>query len=142
MVSLLVTEWSTGSRTERIICFLDVYPGGAAYCHGCKLACIRPDSKWGRWKERRSGRSNFWPNTNRTVIDGKIVVSSTHDGTSQPVCTHCWFTWCFLWGWYPPRNTNAPANSAIHLEHLYQKKKKNWVPLVMSNMTGGVDINW
>ena len=28
----------------RIIGFLDVYPGGAAYCHGCKLACIRPDS--------------------------------------------------------------------------------------------------
>ena len=27
--------------------------------------------------------------TNRTVIDGKIVVSSAHDGTSQPVCTHC-----------------------------------------------------
>ena len=33
-------------------------------------------------------------------------------------------------------------NSAIHLKHLYQKKKKSWVPLVMSNITGGVDINW
>ena len=97
MVSLLVTEWSTGSRTERIISFLDVYPWGAAYCHGCKLACmIRPIvNVREEGEERRSGRSHFWPNTNRTVIDGKIVVSSAHDGTSQPVCTHGWFTRCF-----------------------------------------------
>ena len=31
----------------------------------------------------------FLPNTNRTVIDGKIVVSLADDGTSQTVCTHC-----------------------------------------------------
>ena len=39
-------------------------------------------------EERRSGRSYFfWPNANRTVIDGKKVVSSTDDGTS-PACLH------------------------------------------------------
>ena len=60
-------------------------PGGAAYCHGCKLTCIRPIvNVREEGEERRSGRSHFWPN-----IDGKIVASSAHDGTSQPVCTHC-----------------------------------------------------
>ena len=29
--------------TECIVGFLDVYPG-VAYCHGCKLACIKPNS--------------------------------------------------------------------------------------------------
>ena len=72
MVSLLVTERSTGSRTERIIGFLDVYPGGAAYCHGCKLAYIRPIvNVREEGEERRSGRSHFWQNTKRTAIDGK-----------------------------------------------------------------------
>ena len=73
----------------------------------------------------RSGRSHFWPNTNRTVIDGKIVVSSADDGTIKPVCTHCWFTWCFT-RMISTRNIIAPGHFG---EHLYQQK--SWVPLAM-----------
>ena len=40
-----------------------------------------------------------------------------------------------------PEIQMLPAISAIHPEHLYQQKK-SWVPLVISNITGGVDINW
>ena len=149
-----MTEWSTGSRTERIIGFLDVYPGGATYCHGYKLHVLGPivnvrlHCAWGR---RRTLLRTFSFLTKyklyRTVIDGKIVVSSAHDGTSQPVYTHCWFTWCFpgdvLRGWYPPRNTTYawPGQFGDPPRTSPTKEKKSWVPLVISNITGGVDIH-
>ena len=73
--------------SERMIGFLDVYPGGwptvtVASWHvlGPIVMCVYIVPEEG--EERRSGRSHFFffffflPNTNRTVIDGKIVVSS------------------------------------------------------------------
>ena len=77
-------------------------------------------------EERRSGRSHFWPNTNRTVIDGKIVVSSAHDGSlfAPTVDLHDVFPGMFYEDdIHPEIQMPGPANSAIHLEHLYQQKR-------------------
>ena len=43
-----------------------------------------------------------------------------------------------LRGWYPPRNTNAPG----HFGDPPLPTKKSWVPLVISNITGGVVLIW
>ena len=70
--------------SEGIIGFLDVYPGSRPtvtvaswYVLVPIVICVYTVPEEG--EERRSGRSHlffFFPNTSRTVIDGKIAVSS------------------------------------------------------------------